>query len=587
MTFKHKLSARLARLWVVLSIPVIFSLFSCELIQRGEISGPAATGPVASVEVTPPTADVSLSSTLRLVAVAKDSSGAILSDRSMTWSTSNALIASVAAGLVTGLAVGTAQIAATAEGKSDTATITVIYTAVASVTVVPDAAFVAVDGDYDLSVILKDAGGSVLTGRAVEWSSNNPAVTTVTSSGRAHGVALGSATVTALSEGISGTTALTVYTPPSPGQCGAWPAGITAWIQPLGQSTGQAYYVSPTGSDANPGTLAQPWQSLAKANTLQPGEILYLRAGTYGARGTTFTFNRTGNPAATITLAGYPGDSRPIIQGRVVISGQWLRVSGLVFDGPTGNVAGPGPNGEAVLVNLGGQHLELSNSEVRHDYWHAGIGGASNTGSDYRILNNYIHDNGGLNGDYTTNDSQWNTSHGLYMSPSSYGLIANNVIEHNDAKGFMARHDAHHLIIANNTFVANGRHGVSSFEMAGTWIVANNIILNNGNVKGGEGASMDGTGGNQLLRRNVFWNNGQNGQKHWSGTFENSEPLIADPKLVRPATYTPQQDPAPNWDNQLLAGSPAIGYADPNYALPFDITGKCRGAAPDAGAYQR
>jgi hypothetical protein len=268
-----------------------------------------------------------------------------------------------------------------------------------------------------------------------------------------------------------------------------------------------------------------------------------------------------------------------------MISGQWLRVTGIVFDGPTGNVGGPGPNGEATLIYLGGQHLELSNSEIRHDYWHAGIGGANGTGTDYRILNNYIHDNGGYNGDYT--DDQWNTSHGLYMSPSSYGLIANNVIEHNDAKGFMARHDAHHLIIANNTFVANGRHGVSSFEQAGNWIVANNIILNNGNVKGGEGASMDGTGGNQLLRRNVFWNNGQNGQKHWSGTFDNSEPLIADPKLVRPATYTPRQDPAPNWDNQLLAGSPAIGYADPNYALPFDITGKCRGAAPDAGAYQR
>jgi len=585
MTFKHKLSARLARLWWVLSIPGIFSLLSCELLKRGEISGPAGTGPVASVEVTPPTADVSVSSTLQLTAVAKDSTGAILSDRSMTWSTSNTLIASVAAGLVTGLAAGTAQIAATVDGKSDTATVTVIYTAVASVTVLPDVAFVAVDGNYQLSAILKDAGGSVLAGREVAWSSSNPALATVSSSGMAHGVALGDVTITAVSEGISGTAALTVHTPPSPGQCGPWPAGITTWVQPLGQSTGQAYYVSPTGSDANPGTLAQPWQSLAKANTLQPGEILYLRAGTYGARGTTFTFSRTGTPAATITLAGYPGDSRPIIQGRVFISGQWLRVTGMIFDGPTGNVGGPGPSGEAVLVNLSGQHLELSNSEVRHDYWHAGIGGASNSGLDYRILNNYIHDNGGYLGNY--DDDQWNTSHGLYMSPSSYGLIANNVIEHNDAKGFMARHDAHHLIIANNTFVANGRHGVSSFEMAGNWIVANNIILNNANVKGGEGASMDGAGGNQLLRRNVFWNNGQNGQKHWSGTFDNSEPLIADPKLVRPATYTPQQDLAPNWDNQPLADSPAIGYADPNYALPFDITGKCRGAAPDAGAYQR
>lgn len=268
-----------------------------------------------------------------------------------------------------------------------------------------------------------------------------------------------------------------------------------------------------------------------------------------------------------------------------MITGQWLRVSGMVFDGPTGNVGGPGPSGEANLVYLQGSHTELSNSEVRHAYWHAGIGGA-NGATDYRILNNYVHDNGGYLGDYT--DAQNNTSHGMYRSPSSYALIANNVVEHNDAKGIMARHDANHLIIVNNTIVANGRHGISTTESTHDWIVANNILLNNGNVKGGDGTSMDGSGGaSYLLRRNVYWHNGTDGNSTWSGSgLTISEPLVADPRLVRPATYTPRQDLAPNWDNQLLAGSPAIGYADPNYALPFDFTGKCRGTAPDAGAYQ-
>jgi hypothetical protein len=681
MTFKHKLSARLARLWA-LPVVGIFWLVSCQIPGRREIAGPGSTAveyllltppsitlatsattdfvvvgmnaagdtapsqvtwsvtggallqttqeggrhygryragaqpgsyrviaqtstpdgaradtatvlvtagpqaPVASVEVTPATANLSVDGTLQLTAVAKDASGAILSGRSMTWSTSNALIASVTAGLVTGVAAGTAQLAATVEGKSDTATITVIYSAVASVTVVPDVTSVAVDGDYQFSVVLKDAGGSVLKGRTVTWSSSNTAVATVNGSGMAHGVALGSATITALSEGISGSAALSVVTAPPPGQCGAWPAGITTWVQPLPVSSGQAFYAAPSGSDANPGTLAQPWKSLDKANTLQPGQILYLRAGTYGARGTTFTLSNRGTSSAPITLAGYPGDSRPIIHGRAVFSGQWLRITGLIFDGPTGDVGGPGPNGEAVLVSLSGQHTELSNSEVRHDYWHAGVGG-SGTAEDYRIINNYIHDNGGYNGDYM--DDQNNTSHGIYNSPSTFGLIANNVIEHNDAKGITMRHDANRIIIANNTIVGNGRYGISMVEQTANIIVANNVVMNNGNMgKGGGGISMHDTGPYTQIN-NVYWNNnGNTPDDNYPGTATMIKPLIANPLLVNPSDGTvPHQVQNPGTDNRLQSGSPAIGYADLNYALPFDMTGKCRGNAPDAGAYQR
>ena len=42
------------------------------------------------------------------------------------------------------------------------------------------------------------------------------------------------------------------------------------------------YYLDPAGSDTNPGTQAQPWQTIAKANnTLVAGDTVFLRAGTY------------------------------------------------------------------------------------------------------------------------------------------------------------------------------------------------------------------------------------------------------------------------------------------------------------------
>jgi hypothetical protein len=44
----------------------------------------------------------------------------------------------------------------------------------------------------------------------------------------------------------------------------------------------RSYYVSPSGNDANPGTLAQPFKTLQKAlPLLKPGETLIVRAGEY------------------------------------------------------------------------------------------------------------------------------------------------------------------------------------------------------------------------------------------------------------------------------------------------------------------
>jgi len=364
-----------------------------------------------------------------------------------------------------------------------------------------------------------------------------------------------------------------------------WPSGITQWIRPMALSKGTVFYASPVGSDTNPGTFAQPWRSLTRANTLSPGQTLVLLPGEYGAIGQSFTWTAMGTETDPVTISGAEGMAFPVIRGKITMRGPWQRWAASEFDGPTGNVGGPGPLGESNFLNLDGSHLEVFRCVVHGCQWHAGI--SPSNASDYRILDCYVHDNGGLNGDYRTTDSQWNTSHGCYISPSSFGLLANCIIEHNDAKGIMGRHDSNHIIIANCTIVANGRHGSEAYEQSHDWIWANNIVLNNGNVKGGTGISMGGSGGvTYLNRRNVFWNNGTSGASHWSGTGNVSEPRIADPRCVRPAVYTDHQDLAPNWDHRLLSGSPAIGYADPLYALPFDIEGRARGTSPDCGAYQ-
>src|SRR5207247_754712 len=129
------------------------------------------------------------------------------------WSSSNNNIATVnGSGLVTGVTAGSVTITATSEGQSGTASITVAGAPVASVTVTPPSASVPAGQTVQLTATLKDANGNVLTGRSVTWASNNTTVATVNSSGLVTTKVAGSATITATSEGQSGTAGVTVQT---------------------------------------------------------------------------------------------------------------------------------------------------------------------------------------------------------------------------------------------------------------------------------------------------------------------------------------------------------------------------------------
>ncbi|HWJ21686.1 MAG TPA: Ig-like domain-containing protein [Gemmatimonadaceae bacterium] len=167
--------------------------------------------PVASITVTPTSATLVTGQTVQLTATVKDAAGNVLSDRTVTWSTSDPFIALVSgSGLVTGVNAGTATITATVEGKQATATIVVQPVPVATVTVAPSTATVTVGQTVQLSATVKDASGNVLSDRTVTWTTSDAAVATVSSSGLVTGVGVGTATITATSEGHSATAAITV-----------------------------------------------------------------------------------------------------------------------------------------------------------------------------------------------------------------------------------------------------------------------------------------------------------------------------------------------------------------------------------------
>lgn len=106
---------------------------------------------------------------------------------------------------------------------------------------------------------------------------------------------------------------------------------ITMSIIPIPSraATQATYYVWPSGSDSNPGTLSQPFATIGKArdairtiNSNMTGDIIvYLRGGTY-TLADTFELNQSdsGTNGYNIIYQNYPGE-KPVISGGAEIAG--------------------------------------------------------------------------------------------------------------------------------------------------------------------------------------------------------------------------------------------------------------------------
>ncbi|MEX2180699.1 MAG: Ig-like domain-containing protein [Gemmatimonadaceae bacterium] len=183
------------------------------------ISGTATVSvvavPVASVLVTPATGNVIIGQTLQLTPTTRDSVGGTLTGRVVTWATSDATRATVSTtGLVTAIGLGPVTITGTSEGVGGTAQLTIVPVPVDSVGVSPATATRLVGQSVQFTATAYDSVGGVLAGRAVTWSSSTVAIATVDADGLVTAVAAGVATITATSEGVEGTAAITVNNVP-------------------------------------------------------------------------------------------------------------------------------------------------------------------------------------------------------------------------------------------------------------------------------------------------------------------------------------------------------------------------------------
>ena len=166
--------------------------------------------------VAPPSSSITVGQTVQLSATTRDAQGGNLTNRTVTWSSTNTAVATVSStGLVTAVTIGgPVTIIASSEGQDGSATVTVIPPPVATVTVSPQSHALTPLSSVQLTATTRDASGAILTGRGVTWTSSNNAVATVSGTGLVSAVSVGGpVTITAMSEGQTGSASVTVVAP--------------------------------------------------------------------------------------------------------------------------------------------------------------------------------------------------------------------------------------------------------------------------------------------------------------------------------------------------------------------------------------
>jgi len=478
--------------------------------KSGTATVTVTTVPVASVTVTPASANLQTGQTVQLTATARDASGNPLSGRVMTWTSTNTSIATVnGSGLVSGTGAGSATITATTEGQSGTSSVTVTFVPVASVTVAPASASVQVGQTVQLTATPRDANGNALSGRAVTWSSTNTTVATVNGTGLVQGATAGSATITATSEGQSGTSAVTVTVAPV--------ATVTVSPAAAAIQPGQTVQLTATTKDANGNILTGrtvTWVSNSNAAATVSSSGLVTGVATGTALITATSEGKSGGAAIAVGTPPPPAGCAPTGGGRCYY------VDPAGSDGNPGDSARPFQTVQhaADLVNPGDMVIVRNGVYTGgSDVVSIGRGGSAGNLVVFRSQNKWG----------AVLDGQNNSSATVVHISTNYVRVEGFEMKGSNHYGVDPSTGTHDIQIAGNNIHDVGRYcessgiGLSAIDAySDNLIIEGNWVHDIGRFAAGENGCQpgndywmnhdhgvyNGQGTNVIIRNNVFYN---------------------------------------------------------------------------------
>lgn len=347
------------------------------------------------------------------------------------------------------------------------------------------------------------------------------------------------------------------------------------------QASSYHLYVSPAGSDSNPGSASRPFRTIQHAaKVARPSATVHVAHGTYYGN---IRSNTSGTATARIRFVSDTKWGATIIGSGT--EAMWTNYGNYVdivgFD-----ISGSGRHGIlnwASNTRMSGNHVHhLTLSGGCTGDGGAGIVNANYTGSNGDIIGNVVHDIGV--------PGECNTVHGIYSSNLG-GLIANNIVYRASSYGIHLWHAVRNVVIANNTVFANGSTDMGGGIVIGNGDAPGGVILDhttviNNIVYKNPGASIREycySRENCIGPHNVIANNLVNGNGNSISLKVTSATatVLTDPQFVNF-----KADGTGNY--HLKSTSPAANQGRSALAPAYDMdnVARPRGSAVDIGAYE-
>ena len=350
---------------------------------------------------------------------------------------------------------------------------------------------------------------------------------------------------------------------------------------------GTNYYVSPTGNDANDGSLQNPWATIQHAASVATaGAAVHVAPGTYSGAITTQTSGTATARIRFLSDVQWGALVRATSVGIVWTNqGDYVDIEGFDIAGNDGATC-YGIINYASYVRIIGNNIHDLSHDTTACVYGSGIDNHNNNGGhDDDVIGNVVHDIGDITITYQFH-------HGIYHA-NLRGHIWNNLVYRCEGWGIHSWHAAYQVTIANNTVFNNNYGGIligdgddyAPFPGPVTndyTVVTNNIVYRNGLNPAASGYGMEEYGltgtHNQYLNNLVY----QNGPANWNLQNGNTAvaTITADPQFVN---YQPDG----SGDYHLAAGSPGLNAGTSAGAPSTDMTGASRPtSSPDLGIYQ-
>ena len=358
------------------------------------------------------------------------------------------------------------------------------------------------------------------------------------------------------------------------------------------------FYVSPSGSDSNPGTADRPFRTIQKAaDVAGAGKTVIVRDGTYtdvSCGDSMVCINRGGSSGALVTFkAERPGgaklDGRNRAANGFAVNADHVRIEGFEIM----NLANAGGSSSGIQLYRKGAGSQIIGNHIHHI---GQICTTTNNGQvgifvetdNVTIERNYIHDIGRLapgegGCSYSGGYAGWEVhDHGIYLNGGGgtrrNTTIRNNVFTHIQRGWAVQIYNGSvtGLDLSNNTFA----HGNPNRDQS--MIVIYDMTLTNSSIRNNVFYDPDGgrpisTGGSLNISGTTISNNLTNGRD------------IADRALNGATNNHLNTDPKLGTNNTPQPGSPAIDngatLTTPNTA--YNGTPRPQGKAWDIGAHEQ